>query len=55
MTPVPQCEDEIYDDLYEVAEREGRMLDRASGGGSKNASISSLNVTPLGNSGIREE
>ena len=55
MNPVPQCEDEIYDDLYEVTEREGRILDRASGGGSKTASISSLYVAPLGDSGIREE
>ena len=55
MTPMPQCGDEIYDDLYEVTEREGRILDRASGGGSKTASISSLYVVPLGDSGIRKE
>ena len=55
MTSVPQCEDEIYDDLYDVAEREGRILDRTSGDGSKTASISSLYVTPLGDSGMREE
>ena len=55
MNPVPQCEDEIYDDLYEVAERDGRILDRASEGGSKTASISSLYVAPLGDSGISEE
>ena len=55
MTPMPQCGDEIYDDLYEVTEREGRIFDRASGSGSKTASISSLYVYPLGDSGIREE
>ena len=37
----------VYDEFYEVTEREGRCTQSASGGEGKTASISSFYVTPM--------
>ena len=47
MAPSPQCNDEIYDEFYEVADRKGRCTQGASVDEGKTASISSFYVTPL--------
>ena len=47
MTPMPQCNNEIYNELNEVSKRKEKYGQSATDGGSKTASISSFYVTPL--------
>ena len=47
MAPSPQCNNEIYDEFYEVPERKEICTRSASGGEGNTASISSFYVTPL--------
>ena len=47
MTPMPQCNNEIYNELNEVSKTQEKFSQSAQGAKSKTASISSFYVTQL--------